>query len=237
MKNNLIVLTCIFVLSVCLLSVESGGMENSPSGYDERYLKFFPADKYGDFVDQLNLPDEDAKKLKILLTQREGIGDELLSPLPASEYDTYGDLAQAKKRRREVRTNKLREILGDENYARLIEYEESVKERFLVNDFINMLDPDPLDMYEEKDELIHVLYMARIQSDYTWFPTKETRPDRPDDIHPKLYEEKLLYEKYLDAVDSILDEHEKEVFNELIEQRIAQWPIIIKLMYKEIKNR
>lgn len=149
--------------------------------------------KYGDLFDKLDLSPDKTDELKELLLEPR---------MNASMNRNSGNAATPGKEQTEEHKERIAELLGMDNYAIYLGYEERAHERSIIKSFLYSLRTANKLTESQKESLTDAMYEARIKTE-----KESCRPD-PDtgltDSGSESANEDRLYEAYAVSADAIL---------------------------------
>ena len=179
-------------------------------------IRNFYARQYNEFINKLNLTDSEKEQLIELLAKRDRV---FLDAFNETKGLSLDETRQKLIELRNERDNEVRELLKDEKYQELIEFEViDDPERRFVNDFIWLLGENNRITDEIKENMIARMKGSRKRFESTYQPGNNTL-NLPDGLSYWVYRESLIYEEYKLSVHDLLSEHELNVFEELIKER------------------
>ncbi len=188
------------------------------------------SDEYDPLFKKLDISEEKFEKFKDIVIERS---------MKQYNFPAYTTAASDEEKKEvlqninEVYTsynNKIRELLGDENYQTYQFYTNRMMERRNFSEFIETLPPDTAITDDQADLIIDKMYDARIAV-YTENPIKTTEmSDDPMELRNMMLEkQKLTNEKYLEASREILTPDQAEQYKAYLQKKTEMEESMMKI--------
>lgn len=188
------------------------------------------AEEYDPLFKKLNISEEEFKKFKELLVERSsGLSD--IAPLTGDTSE--GEKKELLKSVNETYmnyNNKIRDLLGEENFQTYQYYSNRVSERRNVREFNETLPYDIAMTDEQADRLIDEMYDARLAV-YTENPVKITEKSNDQQAMQEmmLERQKLTNKKYLEASRGILSSEQAEQYSAYLKKKTEMEESMMKM--------
>jgi hypothetical protein len=180
---------------------------------------------YGPLFEELNLSAEKQDELSNILIDQQmatlDIGWEMLYDSPSEENKR--ELKQRFQELREKYEKKISECLRPGDYNSYEAYQERLSERILVNNFMELLNPDDRLSADQEKGLVDSMYEQKkdLYSELGYDPEELVFPSEMDEENMAQNMERLdrIYARYTKSAGMILNESQMEQFRKYLGQQ------------------
>lgn len=174
---------------------------------------------WGKLCADLNLSEENAAILKDLIIERNTAGCvlEISKMLGEPDPATIKSMEAQEKQEKETAEGKLKQLLGDADFAHLQEYEKSLKERGMMSLFKDYLAPEASLSTEQEEQLIKTMYAERHEFKFDVDNPLDnsnlgSKVFSKDDVERRIAEEEQLNQLYLARAQNTLSADQYTAF-------------------------
>jgi hypothetical protein len=168
---------------------------------------------YAEFFKSMNLTPEQTETMKGLILDKMLSGAEMSMEMMGGEMDAdkRAELSKRMKEANETTKSKLKELLGEENYADFETYEKSMPDRNAVSQFKGQLG-DALRINDEQERAL-IAAMGEERQGFKFTTDFNNKEDFSEDMMSRFTEERVdlffqeqkqLNERYLARAESVL---------------------------------
>jgi len=194
--------------------------------------------QYGELFISLNLSQEVKTALKELLAEKMTTGMEVGMKVMEGEMSAgeYQQQAQEIALQLQETENRIRDLLGEDDYLYYEQFEDTQMERMQVDMLRQNLPPDRLPTWEQENELILAMHEERTAFVFDVpdleQPAMGVSGMNEDQIQNHLDEMDRLHEQYIVRAASILDEGALEAFSDSLQQWLTMQEMSLRMATK-----
>jgi hypothetical protein len=190
---------------------------------------------YGPLFEMLDLSPEKTDELKdLLVDQQMAVNDISPEILSASTTEEKTGVQQRYDEIREEHDLKIKELLGNTDHEKYLDYQDKLNSRYYVKGFMDSLSPDEKLTEEQKQDLIEIMYQKQedVFSEIGYDPREQI--EFPSDIDEEKIAEitknmEKIHSQSVESAKGTMSESQLEQFNNYLKNQREIYEMSLKM--------